>query len=164
MSLYKNLIIEATQCPPGDAKEIEEVMRLTYRTLDHLDRRAFVREAKFSYEAVKIMRDTRGVGVLFQAKAPYDTWTLFIEHEPTNKPTMLLEELMKAGWSTEGERQPLMQVTPKHRIYLGVRGTGPFGRWTDAEAKKSMASARKVLRRFGFEKVPKHKLTHAETM
>lgn len=46
MSLYTNLIIELTKCTPEEAPLVEGLMRVTYSTLDGLDRPTFRREAK----------------------------------------------------------------------------------------------------------------------
>jgi hypothetical protein len=53
---YGPLIVESTGCPPEDAREVEEFMRLEYGTLDHLDRLRFAREARISFEALKLAR------------------------------------------------------------------------------------------------------------
>ena len=61
MSYYHQLIIEATGCRASDCEQIEDVMRDTYSTLDKLDRRTFLREARLSWAAVQ---ELRCVGVL----------------------------------------------------------------------------------------------------
>lgn len=46
MSFYSSLIIELTRCAPEEAPLVEGFMRVTYSTLDGLDRNTFRREAK----------------------------------------------------------------------------------------------------------------------
>lgn len=53
MSAYDGLVIEATGCEADEVKPIIEIMRTTYRTLDHLSRPVFMKEARLSYAAYK---------------------------------------------------------------------------------------------------------------
>ena len=53
MSLYQNLIIELTKCTPEEAPLVEGFMRVTYSTLDGLDRKTFRREAKKGLETAR---------------------------------------------------------------------------------------------------------------
>lgn len=51
--MYKALIIETTGCTPEEAPKVERLMRDTYRTLDHLSRAAFKKEAKLCFAALR---------------------------------------------------------------------------------------------------------------
>lgn len=46
MNLYTRLILDTTKCTPKEAPLVEGFLRVTYGTLDGLDRRTFSREAK----------------------------------------------------------------------------------------------------------------------
>ncbi len=46
MSLYTQVIIETTECKPEEAPLVEGFLRVTYGTLDALDRKTFRREGK----------------------------------------------------------------------------------------------------------------------
>ena len=46
MSHYAKVIIETTKCTPEEAPLVEGLLRVTYGTLDALDRKTFSREGK----------------------------------------------------------------------------------------------------------------------
>ena len=52
-SLYSKLIVEFTGCTPEEAPKVEQYMRDTYHTLDHLTRAAFKKEAKICLLTVR---------------------------------------------------------------------------------------------------------------
>lgn len=73
MSLYTNIIVELTKCTPEEAPLVEGFMRVTYGTLDGLDRATFRREAKKALVTARadldIARDVaRSYGLLRPAK------------------------------------------------------------------------------------------------
>lgn len=51
MSGYRQQIVAATGCAPEDAGPVEEIMRTSYGTLDHLTAGAFNSEARMSLAA-----------------------------------------------------------------------------------------------------------------
>jgi hypothetical protein len=53
MSYYSRLIVDVTKCAPEEAPLVEGFMRVTYSTLDGLDRRTFTRAA------IKGLREAR---------------------------------------------------------------------------------------------------------
>jgi hypothetical protein len=53
LSGYKRMIQQATSCKIEEAHGVEEIMRLEYSTLDHLDKRRFYQVARESYVALK---------------------------------------------------------------------------------------------------------------
>ena len=53
MSLYTHLIIDLTKCTPEEAPLVEGFLRVTYSTLDGLDRATFRREGKKCLTAVR---------------------------------------------------------------------------------------------------------------
>lgn len=59
--MYTDLIIKATGCPTAEAKEVEQLMRDEYSTLDHLPLAKFNKCAKECYGAVKFMRTPEGI-------------------------------------------------------------------------------------------------------
>lgn len=74
MSIYTNLIIELTKCTPEEAPLVEGLMRVTYGTLDGLDRATFRREAKkglaTARENLDLARDVaRSYGLIRPTKA-----------------------------------------------------------------------------------------------
>lgn len=97
------------------------------------------------------------------------TKSLLVSFMENDKPTELLDALEQAGWSNNhGDLMPLMPASSlfgRMELELTSPGsTGFFKRWTADEAKANMAACRKVLRKFGFTKVPHWKLTMANRM
>ena len=74
-------------------------------------------------------------------------------------PTSLTAALAEIGFVEDGLRMP-PPLNGVEKIWLHKRGTALFGAWTAEEKKANMAAARKVLRRFGFERVPVNVLTY----
>jgi hypothetical protein len=56
MSGYAASIIEATGCKPEDVEQVEEIMRASMPTLDHLTKREFNSLARSAAEALPILR------------------------------------------------------------------------------------------------------------
>lgn len=52
-SLYAQIIVETTKCAPEEAPLVEGFLRVTYSTLDGLDRATFRREGKKCLAAVR---------------------------------------------------------------------------------------------------------------
>jgi hypothetical protein len=112
------------------------------------------------------------LGITFRAKTPYKTWWVSIERdsdEDLSKPVpegerktaeAIMAALEGAGWTVEryaeGTAWPMWDASKP--------GSGLFGGWTPEEAKKYMAEARKILRKFGLTKVPKRRLTLADML
>lgn len=157
-SAYGKTIMEATGCAPEETHAIEEVMRCSFPTLDHLTKKEIT---KLAIDAQRVL-DVEDVGVMFKTKDSGTTpcWYLVIQHPPGKKPVKLLAELEKVGWKPE-PRQILWY--PKgakyHEVIVGRPGSAIFERWTPEESKKYMREVQKVLRAFGFARVPKCKLT-----
>jgi len=66
---YQETIARLTGCPAERAGEVEELMRVQYGTLDHLDRRTFAADARLCWAAVQ-ERDAhiaRGIAACQQA-------------------------------------------------------------------------------------------------
>lgn len=62
--MYQKLIIELCGCTPEEAPMVEQLLRDLYRTLDHLPR------ARFKKEAVLALRDLRADPELRALLAP----------------------------------------------------------------------------------------------
>jgi len=112
------------------------------------------------------------LGIEFQAKAPYSTWWLAIRRDLKSdhrkpippKELNIAREICaafeKAGWTAEG----YAEGTDYPFWDISKEGSGLFGDWTKDEAKRNMAEARKILRKFGLTKVPKHRMTLADML
>jgi len=115
------------------------------------------------------------LGLEFQSQNPFQTWWLDIRKDYSTGSILdpipaedreRIEEICaafeEAGWNIWrfGDKSDCTMWT------ISKHGTAPlFGGWTDEEAKKYMAEARKILRtKFGITRVPKHKLTLADMM
>lgn len=97
--------------------------------------------------------------VAFESKAPHTTPWLSIEYPVGERPADLLIDLAGIGW-TENERFTLPPLDGTQELELSPpTGTAFFGGWTPAEAKRNMPPVRRLLRRYGFDRVPWNRLT-----
>jgi len=105
------------------------------------------------------MSDTAPAAI-FQAKHPYNTYWLSLEVNVDNHPQALLDDLAKVGWTVSrgGSGNPLRG---RETLSVAAKGSDLFGSWTADEKKRHLASARKVLKKYGFGSVPLQKLTLA---
>lgn len=111
------------------------------------------------------------LGITFQADEPYTTWELAIHRDPNGGRDPVSERerqvakaimaaLAKAGWTVERSFED--SGWPVWAAYKD--GADAFKGWTKEEAKKYMAEARKILRKFGLTKIPKRRLTLADRL
>ncbi len=112
------------------------------------------------------------LGIEFQSKPPYKTWWISIQRDMSGDVAAPIPEgeretaeaivaaLTDAGWTIESYGEE----TGWPAWDASKPGSGLFGGWTPEEAKKYMAEARKILRKFGLTRVPKRKLTLADMM
>jgi len=112
------------------------------------------------------------LGIEFQAKPPYNTWWVSIrrnDYKDLDKPVPqkeldIVREVCAAfaeeGWTVES----FAEDTDWPSWDIGKDGTGLFNEWTNYEAKRNMAEARKILRKFGLTRVPKRRLTLADML
>jgi hypothetical protein len=112
------------------------------------------------------------LGIEFQAKLPYKTWWISIQRDISkdlDKPIpeserqtaeAIMAALADKGWTVESYAEETGWPTWD----ASKPGSDLFGGWTPEEAKKFMAEARKILRKFGLTKVPKRRLTLADLL
>lgn len=93
------------------------------------------------------------VAVRFETKGrgPNATLAVSVHHPVKKPPTALFEELNRAGWNETFDLPPYSGI--KERSFFKP-GTGLFTGWTPKEAKEYRTEARKILRGFGFVRVP----------
>lgn len=108
------------------------------------------------------------VALTFARRARFNTHWIEMEYPVGAEPTDLLADLAKVGWAPDGMKVPSMEkvtwdanhVMTRHGYHVeeihivGPHGTDLFGGWSDDEKRVNMAAARKVLRAYGFVKVP----------
>lgn len=103
------------------------------------------------------------VTVAFESKAPHTTPWLSIEHPVGEEPEELLAKLAELGWKPSVRLQFAPPIEGRQeRIVEPPPGTGLFTTWTDEEAKKHMPAVRRLLRRYGFDRVPWNRLELAD--
>lgn len=104
------------------------------------------------------------VSVAFESKAPHTTPWLSVQYPVGEEPTELFAKLAAIGW----ERDQFPSAPPLDGIQevnlVPPTGSGLFGGWTEAEARKHMPLVRRVLRTEGFGKVPWNRLTLADLL
>jgi hypothetical protein len=112
------------------------------------------------------------LGIEFQSKSPYATWWISIQRDISKgidepildverqKANAIMAALADAGWTVEAYAEETGWPTWD----ASKPGSDLFEGWTPEEAKKYMAEARKILRKFGLTKVPKRRLTLADLL
>lgn len=108
----------------------------------------------------------------FQAKHPYTTWGLEISrdfHTNLDSPIVKFErdraEEIMAAFETAGWEIERIEPDSDWPSWSAFKpGTGLFQEWLPEEAKRNMAEARKILRKFGLTKVTKRRLELADLL
>lgn len=111
------------------------------------------------------------LAIEFQAREPYTTWGVEINRSwnsgrgaipegERQTAKAIMAAFAEAGW--EVERYAEDSGWPSWNAYKN--GADAFFGWTKEEFKTYMAEARKILRKFGLTKVPKHRLTLADML
>lgn len=70
LSCYQKLIVEATECDPKDAAEIEDIMRdvIFHSTLDWQTKRQFDKGARKAKKLLDYMRSPEGIAEIERAE------------------------------------------------------------------------------------------------
>ncbi len=110
----------------------------------------------------------------FASTNPHKTRHLIFSMMEENKSsefiTQMLNDFAHYGWTSElpehtlGSLIELPPLFGRIEITLYAVGSERMGTWNDTEARKHLRNARKVLKHYGFEKVPHRKLTLADLM
>src|SRR5262245_25649698 len=105
-----------------------------------------------------------GVELAFESKAPHTTPWLAIEYDVGDEPAELLTELSELGWREDDLRRlPVLDCRQEGPL-LGPQGSCLFGGWLPHAAKANMPPVRRLLRRYGFDRVPWNRLTLADLL
>lgn len=118
------------------------------------------------------------VNLTFVSKGNASTKWLEVEYPVDAKPVAMLEALASVGFIADerfamGTRKAYGYDENQRYVDLGYRiqdvhlmksGAGLFGAWTTEEARVNMREARRILRQFGFTRVPIWKKTLVDMM
>lgn len=102
-----------------------------------------------------------GVTLAFESKHPHTTPWLSIEWPVGEEPVELLAKLAELEWVEnplfEARRLPPLDGIQEVNL-SPPKGSDIFYGWKPAEAKKHMPAVRRLLRQYGFDRVPWNRL------
>jgi hypothetical protein len=98
----------------------------------------------------------------FDSKAPYTTWSLSLTYHlaDENDFNEIAADMIRAGWQLEPH--PASPLNGVQQQVFNKRGSGLFGTWEKNEESAFLTEARQLMRNYGFERIPKNKLTYAQ--
>ena len=103
-----------------------------------------------------------GVTLAFESKAPHTTPWLSVEYPVGEAPEELLAQLSTLGWEDDGLRRAPPIDGRQEVALLPPAGTGLFGGWSEDEARRHMPAIRRVMRQYGYDRVPWNRLELAD--
>ena len=115
---------------------------------------------------IYVEQDDHETYITFASATPHRTRSLLISFMEDKRPDDLINDLRDAGWAEDNaQMMALLPASPLYgrlEISLWTETHGLFQSWTDDEKRKYLASARRVLKKYGMTGVPHRKLTYAD--